>query len=395
RCLAVERAPWTYRDEPFEMAGLTRGYSFDPDHFWSLLARCARSALAQAGVPASAVRGVSTTAQRLGTVFLDAAGREVYAGPNMDGRGFSGALEIMGKLDVARAVAISGHWPPFVSSLARLLVHRSQADRPAIATVLTLTDWLAYRLTGELVSEPSNAGESLFLEVPGRCWSRETLDLFEVDDRLLPPVVEPGTRIGGVTGAAAAATGFAAGTPVFAGGADTQCALLGSDVVAPGLAGAVLGTTTPVMAVTDAPVIDGSGRLWTGCHVVRDRWTLESNGGDTGIAYQWLLDLVGFTDDGGFARAEDEIERLGDDPEPAFSALGPQIFDLMTFNPSQAVGFLFRMPTFTARPTRATLLKAFQENVACAVRGNVEQIEALLGSQIRTLTLAGGMTRSP
>jgi autoinducer-2 kinase len=394
-CVGVAREPWSYREETFEQGGITRGYSFDPDAFFAALARCARRALETAGVRPHAVRGISTTAQRLGTVFLDARGREIYAGPNMDGRGFDGAMEVMSSLGLERAVAISGHWPPFVSSLARFLAHRRLQDAAPVATILTLSDWIGFRLTGALFSEASNACESLLLDVCSRGWSAETLALFEIDERLMPPLVEPAEQVGTLRPEAAEATGFLAGTPVYAGGGDTQCALLGSDVVRPDHAGAVLGTTTPVMTVTAEPEIDASGKLWTGCHVVSGRWTLESNSGDTGIAYQWLVELVGLADDAGFRRADEEIAALPADPQPIFSNAGPQIWDLMTFNPNQASGLLFRMPTFTARPGRAALLRAFQENVACAVRANLEQIEAARGRPAETLTLSGGMTRSP
>src|SRR5207249_10158778 len=121
-----------------------------------------------------------------------------------------------------------------------------------------------------------------------------------------PPPGAPGARAGGVTAAAAAATGLPEGTPVFVGGADTESALLGSGVHEPGETGAVVGTTTPVQMVTRAPVIDPSGRLWTSCHVVPDRWVLESNAGDTGGAYRWLLELVyGATDAAAYAAAEE------------------------------------------------------------------------------------------
>ena len=59
----------------------------------------------------------------------------------------------------------------------------------------------------------------------------------------------PVRRSGAVTARAAAATGIPEGTPVFAGGADTESALLGSGVVEVGQTGAVLGTTTPVQQV--------------------------------------------------------------------------------------------------------------------------------------------------
>ena len=393
-CLAVAREPWTYREEPVEPPGFTRGYSFDPDTFWAALARCTRAALAKAGVGSDAIAGVSASAQRLGSVFLDARGREVYAGPNMDGRGFDGAMQIMGRLSLERAVGIGGHWPPFVSTLARLLVYRSRPDAVPVAKVLTLSDWMTWRLTGELAAEPSNACETMLLDFPSRTWSREITAAFDVDEHLLPPVVEPATRIGTVTPSAAAATGLRPGTPVYAGGGDTQCALLGSAVVEPGRAGAVLGTTAPVMSVTAEPKVDASGRLWSGCHVLPGRWTIESNSGDTGITWEWLLGLLGLEGAEGHARAEAEIVLLPEDPQPAFGIMGPHVFDLLSFNPHQAMGFLLRMPPFTPRPGRATLLRAFQENIVCAVRANLEQIEALQGP-VHSLTLSGGMTRSP
>jgi autoinducer 2 (AI-2) kinase len=395
RCLAVVREPWGYREEPVDPPGFTRGYAFDPDAFWAALARCTRTALASAGLRPESIVGVAATAQRLGSVFLDARGREIYAGPNMDGRGFDGAMRIMGTLGLERAVAIGGHWPPFVSTLARLLVHRARPDATPVATILTLSDWISWRLTGEATSEPSNACETMLLDFPTRRWSREVLEAFEVDPRLLPPIVEPSSPIGRVTAEAARATGLREGTPVFAGGGDTQCALLGSDVVAPGRAGAVLGTTTPVMSVDALPRIDPAGRLWSGCHVLPGRFTIESNSGDTGIAWEWLLDLLGLRDDAAFAAAEAEIALLPDEPQPAFGVVGPQVFDLMAFNPHQAFGFLLRMPPFTPRPGRATLLRAFQENVVFAVRANLEQIETLQGAPVESLTISGGMTRSP
>ncbi len=394
RCASCVREPWTYTEVPLE-GGLGHGYAFDPDAFWDALARCARSALAQFGIEPGQVAGVSTAAQRLGTVLLDARGREIYAGPNMDGRGFSGALEVMSSLGMEEAVAITGHWPPFVSSLARLLAHRARPEAPPVATILTLNDWLSYRLTGELFAEPSNAGATLLVDVRERAWSARIRELFAIDGAMLPQMVEPATPVGRVTAEAARATGLVAGTPVFAGGGDTQCALLGSAVVEPGEAGAVLGTTTPVMAATASPLFDPSGKLWTGCHVLPDRWTVESNAGDTGIAYEWMLETFGLAGEAGFGEAEAAVAARPPGPPPVFGVAGPQIWDLLNFRPNQALGFVFPHPPFTRRPGRAEFLHAFLLNVVCAIRANLEQIEALCGAPVASLTLSGGMTRSP
>lgn len=395
RRMVVRRRPWSYDRVDFPYAELTGGFSFDPHRFWEELAACVRDALAEAEIAPERIAGVATTAQRLGTILLDARGREIFAAPNLDGRGFEGALEVIEKLGLERTVEITGHWPPFVSSLARLIVHRKDPNRPRVAYVLTLNDWIAYRLCGALASEPSNAGESALLDVRRRAWSSDILDAFEIDERLLPPIVEPSARLGRVTAEAAERTGLAVGTPVYAGGADTQCALLGSGVVAPGAASAVLGTTAPVMVVTAEPHFERTGRLWTGCHVVPGRWTLESNAGDAGIAYEWWVAMLGFEGDDGLERAEQAAAALPADPEPALCFAGPTVFDLDSFNPNRPQGILFRQPPFTDRPTRGAFLRAFLANVACAVRANQEQIQSRSGLTPRSLTLSGGMTRSP
>lgn len=395
RRLAVAREPWSYQPAPFEHDGLIVGSSFDPHAFWAALARCARRALADAGVKANAVAGIAATAQRLGTVLLDARGHEVYAAPNLDGRGLSGGFEVMEKLDQPRVTHITGHWPPFVFTLARLLRYRKLEGQPRVAYVLTLNDWITYRLSGVLASEPSNAGESMLLDIGSRSWSREILDTFGIDERLLPPLVEPGTPLGRVIDRAADDTGFAPGTPVFAGGADTQCALLGAGVVEAGQAAAVLGTTTPVMLVDAQPAFDASGKLWTGCHVVPGLWTLESNSGDTGIAFEWLLGLVGLEGPDAYDRAEELIRAVPPDANAVMSFAGPQIFDLGNFDPNRPSAFLFANPPFGTRPTTGSFLRAFLANVACAARANLEQIEAVRGAPPESLTLTGGMTRLP
>ena len=395
RCQAVAREPWSFQSVSFEHEELVAGSAFDPHVFWKTLARCARRALDEANIAADAIAGIGTTALRLGTVFLDARGREIYAAPNMDGRGLAGGFQIMEKLSPAQGTRITGHWPPVVFSLARLLALRTRVPEARVAYVLSLNDWMAYRLCGALACEPSNSGESMLLDIGSRRWSREILELFDVDERILPPIVEPGTRLGRLSDRASEETGFAAGTPVFVGGADTQCAMLGAGAVEPGQAAAVLGTTTPVMSVEAQPCFDETARLWSGCHVLPDRWTVESNAGETGTAFEWLLGILGLEGEDVYARAEELVAQTPAGAAPVMSFAGPQIFDLAGFDPNRSAAFLFAANPRVARPTPGSFLRGFLSGVACATRANLEQIEALRGAPVDSLTLTGGMTRMP
>ena len=391
--LGAHREPWSYDlhlnpDVPF-----VKEFSFSAPAFWDILCRCARTALSQAGIDPGNVVGIAATSQREGCVFLDAHGTEIYAGPNIDARGFAEGLEVVSTLGGDRLYQITGHSAPFIFPIARYLWFRKHGAG-TVAHLLMINDWITYRLSGELSAEPSNATESMLFDLRARCWSQEILSTFDIPAGILPPVRRSGERVGSLSAAAAAATGLRAGTPVYVGGADTQCSLLGAGAIEPEATAATLGTTTPVQTVVDHALFDPQSRLWAGCHVVPERWVLESNAGDTGDAYLWLLDLIS----GGAPR--EQLYRLGEQlaadrfGPPTMLFVGPAVFDLSKMRFSRPGGMLFPFPALHVRPDRATFVRAFLENVAYALRGNIAQIEAITGRKTAALTLSGGMTRS-
>src|SRR5207247_10626148 len=142
--------------------------------------------------------------------------------------------------------------------------------------------------------------------------------------------------------------------------------------------------------------IDPAGRLWTSCHVVPDRWVLESNAGDTGGAYRWLLELVsGATDASAYAAAEAAIAGASPGERQIFCHLGPVIFSLADMSPFKPAGMLFRFTLLHVdRPIRGEVLRAYLESIAFAIRGKCEQIAAVAGRPIPLLAVSGGLTQS-
>jgi autoinducer 2 (AI-2) kinase len=382
---------WDYQVIAHRDVPMVKEYSFDAEKFWQILARCTRGALQDAGVAPREVVGVATTSQREGCVFLDRAGSVLYAGPNLDSRGFMEGLEVLGTLGPQRLYEITGHSAPFIFPIARYLWYRKQGGAP-VARILMINDWMTYRLCGTASTEPSNATESMLFDLRRGDWSEEILRQFAIPADLLPPVCAAGERVGAVHAEAAAATGLAEGTPVFAGGADTQCALLGAGAVDPGDVAVILGTTTPIQAVVAEPTLDPAANLWAGCHVVPQRWILESNAGSTGDAYLWLLELLVQTPGDRYARAEELAQAEHDNGTFAF--IGPRVFNLTQLRPDMPGGLLFRFPTMQLRPTAGHVLRSFLESIAYAVRANLAQIEAVTGVPTTRLIAGGGMSRS-
>jgi L-fuculokinase len=83
-------------------------------------------------------------------------------------------------------------------------------------------------LCGELSIDPTAGCTTMAMAIAARDWSDDLLGLAGLSRGFFPPWVEPGGAVGEVTEAAASATGLPVGTPVFAGGHDTQFALLGA-----------------------------------------------------------------------------------------------------------------------------------------------------------------------
>src|SRR5262249_52859710 len=230
--------------------------------FWEVLGHCARTAIAS--LPADArIRGVSATAQREGCVFLDADGEVLYAGPNLDARAVMQGMEVQSRIAPERLHAITGHAPPYIFAVSRFLWYRQHHDATRIATLFMLNDWITHLLTGARVAEHSNASESMLYDVTQRRWSDEILDALDIPGTILPTLCEAGTPAGRVSARAAAATGIPEGTPVFAGGPDTESALLGSGVYDTGQIRAVLGPAPPAPEVVGKPIPDPDRHLWT------------------------------------------------------------------------------------------------------------------------------------
>ena len=75
----------------------------------------------------------------------------------------------------------------------------SQADMLSRArTMLMMPDLLAYLLTGEMACEYTNATTTQMMPRSRDGWSRDVMRLFDLPYDVLPAMVQPGTRIGGV-----------------------------------------------------------------------------------------------------------------------------------------------------------------------------------------------------
>jgi autoinducer 2 (AI-2) kinase len=159
----------------------------------------------------------------LRTQVHHAAGSEIWACPNVDSRASAEVAELVASGAAEQIYRRGGDWVSITSPARFLWIRRHQPEVwERIAHVGMLSDWVLTRLSGEYVTDATCGSSSDLFDLERRTWSLDSLALLGLDPGVLPPVLEPGTVVGSVTDASAVRTGLRAGTPVVAGGADTQ-----------------------------------------------------------------------------------------------------------------------------------------------------------------------------
>jgi len=217
RPAALARRDWSHPAD----AGIPGSQSFDTAGNWALICACIREVLAAMPRPA-AVLAVGCSSMGGGLVLYDRAGRELWACVNGDARAGQEAAAMLADGTAAELYRRGGGWISLSAPPRLAWVRRHEPDRWAAAARLSMiADWIVFRLTGMLVTEASIGSTSGIFDLGRRAWSPEIMTLCGLKTALFPEVVEAGTVVGRVSGAASRQTGLPPGTPVAAGGLDT------------------------------------------------------------------------------------------------------------------------------------------------------------------------------
>jgi xylulokinase len=268
----------------------------DPEHWWAAVGEASRQLLAQAGVPPGAVTAVGLSGQMMGAVFLDAARRPVR--PAMiwaDSRATAQADALVAAVGQERAYPLLGHRINATYTLPKMMwVRDTEPEAWArTASVCVAKDYVTARLTGELLTDPSDASSTDAYDLQAGTWSTVMLGAAGVAADLLPTVVPSTTVAGGLTAPAAEHTGLRPGTPVVVGGGDGPMASVGAGALTPADGAYVcLGSSAWVAFSADRPLLDGAMRFFSFRHVVPGRYVPTATMQAAGSCLQWAVDLL-------------------------------------------------------------------------------------------------------
>jgi xylulokinase len=356
-----------------------------PDDWWE--ATCA----AVAGLPAklrAAVRGIGLAGQMHGAVLIDDRRRVIRPAILWnDGRAAAACRTFEAREPASRRLSANLAMPGFTAPKLVWVAEHEPDAFARIAHVLLPKDWLRMRLTGALVSEPSDASGTLWLDVAARRWSERLLAASGLALRHMPRLVEGTEPSGTLARDAAAALGLPAGIVVAAGGSDNAAGAVGIGIVADGDALLSLGTSGVIFTADAKLRADPERAVHAFCHCVPAMWHRMAVMLACTATLSLAARIAGADDEAALVR---EVEGSRAPHPPRLVMLPYPSGERTPHNDAAACGVLFGL---TAGATRADIGRAALEGVAFALADGLDALEAG-GARIASLAVIGGGSRS-
>ncbi|MEO1492060.1 MAG: FGGY-family carbohydrate kinase [Pseudomonadota bacterium] len=283
----------------------------DPEDWWSAAARTLRDVAAH--VDPARVAGIAISNQRETVAFVDGDGRPTRpAMVWLDERGRGEIDRMRGEIDLDEVHRVTGKPPDLTPVVYRLswLHHHARTDLDGADKITDAHAFLAGRLTGRITSSWTSADPFGVMDIAAKAWWPEVLAHLELTADQFAELARPGQAIGALTPEAAAATGLAEGTPLFAAGGDGQCAGLGVNAARPGVVYLNLGTALITGAWAAEPMTGTAWRTMTS--PTGEGYFLEGCQRAGAFLVNWVIDTFagGRDDPAVFARLEEEAARL-------------------------------------------------------------------------------------
>jgi xylulokinase len=368
---------------PLGVSRPLHGWSEQNPEDWIKAAESVLEALARQ-VDLSRARAIGLSGQMHGAILLDTAHQVLR--PCILWNDTRAAAEAAELDDDPRFRALSGNivFPGFTAPKLLWVARHEPHNFDRVATVLLPKDYLRLWLTGEIVTEMSDASGTSWLETGRRAWSGELLAATGLTAQQVPRLVEGSEISGHLRAELAHRFGLPPGTPVAGGGGDNAATGVGMGVVRSGQAFVSLGTSGVLFAATDAYVCDPATAVHSFCHALPARWHQMGVILAATDALNWYARLLG-TD------AQTLTAGLGTLQPPGRTLFLPHLGGERTpINDAAVRGAFIGLDHATDREaaTRAVL-----EGVVFALRDCLDALGAT-GTRIERLIASGGGAQS-
>lgn len=238
------------------------------------------------------VIGVSFSGQMMGCLCVDEHGKPLrQAIIWADMRSTKEEYRIKELFEEEEFYRITGHRPRASYSLAKLMWIKNNEPEVYEKTykVLHAKDYVISRLTGEFVTDYSDASSTNLLDINTLEWSKIIADAVEIDMDKMPRIHGSTDVVGSISETASRDTGLVSGTPVVCGGGDGSMSALGAGCIAEGDVFCTLGTSAWNATTANRPIYDAQLRTFNWVHVVPGKYVPCGTMQAAGASLSWFV----------------------------------------------------------------------------------------------------------
>ena len=335
----------------------------------------------------AAVRAIGLSGQMHGAVLQDEDGQVLR--PAMlwnDGRSGVECGELSAALPELTQIAGNLAMPGFTAPKL-LWVRKHEPELfTRISKVLLPKDWLRWKLSGEAVSDMSDASGTLWLDVAGRDWSDRLLAATGLTRAQMPRLVEGSAVAARLDAKLAVKWGMGSDVVIAGGGGDNAASAVGMGVVAAGQGFVSLGTSGVIFIAGSRFAPDPAHAVHAFCHALPGRWHQMSVMLSAASAVSWGARAFGFDNEAALLAAAGSLPAVARAAAPLF--LPYLSGERSPHNDPRAQGVLFGL---THLHGAADIAYSIVEGVSFGLRDGLATLERPSGA----LALVGGGARSP
>ena len=361
-----------------------------PQDWWRAL-EAALAQLVQAHPDAlRAVRGIGLSGQMHGAVLLDA--NDAVLRPAIlwnDGRSAAQCEALMRDVPTLTQIAGNLAMPGFTAPKLQWVREHEPLIHARTARVLLPKDYLRLLLTGEAITDMSDASGTLWLDVARRDWSDTLLHATGLTRAQMPALVEGSAPGGRLLGELARRWGLPEGTVVAGGGGDNAASAVGIGAVEPGQGFVSLGTSGVIFVASAAFRPNPASAMHAFCHALPGRWHQMSVMLAAASALDWAARLTGQPNAAALVARTASLSAAQRARAPLFL---PYLSGERTpHNDPQAQGVLFGL---THEHDAAAVGWAVLEGVSFGLRDGLRSFALAPQATPQRLALVGGGARS-
>ena len=396
--ISVFAKEWTHNKD----GGVENSMSFDCEKNWGIICLCIKSAISMANINSKDILASSASSMREGIVAYDEDGREVFAVANVDSRAGEEVRYINNRFPKLEKKFYKVSGQTFaLGALPRLmwLKNNRLETYNKVDKISMISDWVLYKLSGVIASDPSNGGTSGVFSLRKRKFISAMAKKIGIKDDIFPEVLEAGEVMGVVQKSVLKETTLSGKTKIVMGGGDVQLGAVGLGVVKKNEV-AILGGSfwQQIVNIPKGMKPPKDMSLRVNPHIISSLSQAEGISFFSGLILRWFRDVFAYEE---MEQAKKEntdvyhiLEQKASKVPVGSYGIMPIFSDTMKYKK-----WYHASPSFLNLSidkdicNKASMFRALQENACIVSTINLQKIQKWTNAKIDTIVFAGGASK--